>query len=127
MIVLDASVLIAHLDERDVHHERAETQLLDVAEHALAASPLTVAEVLAGPAAVGRLDRASAALRDLGLEEVPLGHDAGARLANLRAGTGLKLPDCCVLLAAQDAEARAIVTFDDRLAQAAHALGFQQQ
>lgn len=124
MIVLDASVLIAHLDERDDHHERATAALIDAADQPLAASPLTVAEVLVGPAAVGRLDRASAALRELRISEVPLGRDAGARLASLRAGTGLKLPDCCVLLAAQDANAEKIVSFEDRLAAAAEALGF---
>jgi predicted nucleic acid-binding protein len=37
------------------------------------------------------------------------------RLALLRAETGLKLPDCCVLLAAEQSGA-AVATFDDRLA-----------
>lgn len=124
MIVLDASVLIAHLDERDEHHEHATAALIDAADQRLGASPLTVAEVLVGPAAVGRLDRASAALRELGITEVPLGRDAGARLASLRAGTGLKLPDCCVLLAAEDANAEKVISLDDRLAAAAQALGF---
>ena len=124
MIVLDASVLIAHLDERNPQHECASAALIEAAELPLAASPLTVAEVLIGPAAIGRLDRASAALRELHMIEVPLGRDAGARLASLRAGTGLKLPACCVLLAAQDASAERVVSFDDRLAAAAEALGF---
>ena len=125
MIVLDASVLIAHLDERNPQHERASAALIEAAEQPLAASPLTVAEVLIGPASVGRLDRASAALRELHISEVPLGRDAGARLASLRAGTGLKLSGCCVLLAAQDAPAERVVSFDDRLAAAAEALGFR--
>jgi predicted nucleic acid-binding protein len=43
-------------------------------------------------------------------------------LAALRAGTGLKLPDCCVLQAAEQAHA-GIATFDDRLAAAARELG----
>jgi hypothetical protein len=33
-----------------------------------------------------------------------------------RAETTLKMPDCCVLLAAEDAQANAVLTFDDRLA-----------
>ncbi len=37
------------------------------------------------------------------------------RLATLRAGTGLKMPDCCVLLAVQESAAKALVTFDERL------------
>ena len=40
------------------------------------------------------------------------------RLAQLRATTGLKIPDCCVALAAEDAAAP-VARFDDRLAQAA--------
>jgi predicted nucleic acid-binding protein len=57
--------------------------------------------------------------------EIPLGHEAPSRLAALRAGSGLKLPDCCVLLAAQDAEAEAVLTFDDALAREAERLGLQ--
>jgi hypothetical protein len=34
------------------------------------------------------------------------------------------LPDCCVALAAQDAEADTIITLDDKLRRAAAALGF---
>jgi len=42
----------------------------------------------------------------------------------MRAEVGLKLPDCCVLLAAQDASAQTILTFDDALTQAAERSGF---
>lgn len=47
-----------------------------------------------------------------------VGEGAPARLAVLRAGTRLKLPDCCVLLAAEQSHG-AVATFDDRLANAA--------
>ena len=58
------------------------------------------------------------------MEEVPLGRDAARRLAALlRVDTRLKLPDCCVLLAAQDAGADTVATFDDRLGAAAEGLG----
>ena len=124
MIVVDASVLIAQLDERDAQHAQAVTVLLDAAEQPLAASPLTIAEVLVGPARQDRLDAAVAALGQLELQEIPFGADAAARLAVLRASTNLKLPDCCVLLAAQDGHAEAILTFDDRLGQEAERLGY---
>ena len=52
-----------------------------------------------------------------------LHEDAPAQLAALRAGTDLKLPHCCVLLATQQTSG-AIATFDDRLAVAAHERGF---
>ena len=122
MIILDASMLIAHLDSRDALHERAREALLEVAAQPLAASALTLAEVLVGPARQSRLDQAGEALRSLGVEPLSLGPDAPSRLARLRAETGLKLPDCCVLLAAQDAPAGSVVTFDDRLRRAAAGL-----
>ena len=118
MIVLDASVLIAHLEVTDAHHQRATEVLLATAGEALGASPITLAEVFVGPARAGQLDRAAAAIEDLQVEAVPLGADAPARLAALRAETGLRLPNCCVLYAAQTANA-ALATFDDRLAAAA--------
>lgn len=118
MIVLDASVLIAHLDATDIHHERAGTLLRDAADKALGASPITLAEVLVGPARAGEVDRGTALLHELDVTSVRLLDDAPARLAVLRAGTGLKLPDCCVLLAAEQTHG-AVATFDDRLANAA--------
>lgn len=50
MIVLDANVLIAHLDYTDALHERATDLLLDLADRQLGASPMTLADVLMGPA-----------------------------------------------------------------------------
>lgn len=123
MTVVDASVLIAHLDDRDPHHERAMELLLGTADRPLESSPVTVAEVLVAPARAGRLEAGRAALRDLALREVAFGSDAAARLAVLRAETNLKLPDCCVLLAAQDAPTEEVITFDARLGQAARRLG----
>lgn len=124
MIVVDASVLIAHLDADDALHGDAERVLVASASEPLAASPLTVAEVLVGPARAGRLDDAIAALGQIGVVEVPLAEHASARLAELRASAGLKLPDCCVLLAAETARANAVLTFDRRLAAEAARRGF---
>jgi predicted nucleic acid-binding protein len=123
VIVLDASVLIAHLDAGDAHHDRAFGLLLALADEPFAASPLTVAEVLVGPARAGLIDRAAAAVRELQVTTVPIDEIAPARLAALRAATGLKLPDCGVLLAAELVGGAGIATFDDRLAAAARARG----
>jgi predicted nucleic acid-binding protein len=119
VIVVDASVLIAHLDEQDALHEQAVERLLAAADEPLGCSTLTLAEVLVGPARRGRLDDARAAMEALEVQEIPLATGAAGDLATLRAQTGLKLPDCCVLLAARDAQASGIVTFDERLARAA--------
>ena len=125
MIIVDASVLVAHLDERDAHHEEAVRLLLEAADVDLGASPMTVAEVLVGPARAGRLSEARAIIDSLGVREVALRADAATRLATLRAEAGLKLPDCCVLLAAADAPAVAVGTFDERLANVARRWGLR--
>lgn len=120
MIVLDASVLIAHFDATDSHHDRAGELLLLAADQdrSLGVSPITLAEVLVGPARAGRTDQATAVLNQLRVCPVALPLDAPLRLATLRAATMLTMPDCCVLLAADQA-ADAIATFDDRLVDAA--------
>ncbi len=118
MIVLDASVLIAHLDRRDVHHALATERLGALADQPLGASSITLAEVLVGPTRAGRATDARAALHTLGVEELSLPPDAAERLAALRADTSLKLPDCCVLLAAETVGG-AVLAFDGRLAREA--------
>jgi predicted nucleic acid-binding protein len=118
VIVLDASVLIAYLDSDDSHHAAAETLFMEAVDEDIAANPLTLAEVLVAPARQGNLDLAQTALRALEVSELPFPPDTSVRLAQLRASTGLKMPDCCVLLAAEQATAT-IASFDDRLHQAA--------
>jgi predicted nucleic acid-binding protein len=122
VIILDASVLIAHLGANDALHDRAVELLVNVADEELGLSPLTLAEVYVGPARAGKLTHAQQAIRDLDVTVVSLGHDAPERLANLRSSTGLRLPDCCVLYAAQVVAAE-LATFDDRLGSAAKTIG----
>jgi predicted nucleic acid-binding protein len=124
VIVLDACVLIAHFDAGDALHDDASNLLRSVADELFGTSPLTQAEVLVGPAWAGSLDRAVAALAQLGVRTVPMETDAPMRLAMLRAETGLKLPDCCVLLAAEQVRDAQIATFDDRLYAVARQRGF---
>lgn len=123
MIVLDASVLIALLDTDDLHHDRAFGLLSMLLDDRFAASPVTLAEVLVGPTRAGTVERVDAALRRLEVATVPIDGSAPRRLAALRASTGLKLPDCCVLLAAEVVDGP-LATFDDKLAAAARAVGF---
>ena len=122
MIVLDASVLIAYLDAEDAQHRTAESLLAREIDEEFAANPFTLAEVLVGPSRTGRLQAARAALRELEINEQPFPRDTAVRLARLRADTGLRMPDCCVLLAAEDAAGR-VGAFDDRLIRAAEGLG----
>ncbi|MGI8413097.1 MAG: type II toxin-antitoxin system VapC family toxin [Solirubrobacteraceae bacterium] len=123
LTVLDASILLAHLDDADPHTDAAETILVEA--DALAASTITLAEVLVGAARVGRLDEQLEALSLLKIREVPVERGAAAQLARLRAETGLRMPDCCVLHTAEAAGADALATRDDRLSRAAAARGLE--
>ena len=107
-------MLIALLDERDTHHDRAVERLKGLAKSPFACSSVTLAEVLVGPARADRLEEARRAIEGLGMREIALPADAAHDLATLRAETGLRLPDCCVLLAAESTRAP-IVSFDERL------------
>lgn len=122
MIVLDASVLIGYLDATDAHHERAVALLTREVEEDLAANILTVAEILVAPTRSGQHGKVLDILDDLAVET--LGFPAGApvALAQLRAGTQLTMPDCCVLLSARDQKAR-LASFDERVVKSAQAFG----
>lgn len=122
MIVLDASVLIAYLDGEDDHHAAGEELLAQAIDDDLAANSLTLAEVFVVPLRDGRFEQVRAALSDLEVRELPFPVDTAVRLAELRVATGLTMSDCCVLLAAEDADA-CIASFDERLEQAAHDRG----
>lgn len=118
MIVLDASILIAHLDGHDPHHESAVELLRTHPMELLGASQISLAETLVAPARAGRLGDAQEALERLSVRELAFGPEASPRLAGLRAETGLKLPDCCVLLTAEDHDGR-IASFDRNMCERA--------
>jgi predicted nucleic acid-binding protein len=119
VIVLDACVLIAHLDAHDAHHERASRLLAGTGDLPLVANTLTIAEVLVGPTRTGRGQQAHEALERLGVTALELPAGAAVELAELRAATGLKMPDCCVLWTAIHHQPSALATFDHQLSRAA--------
>lgn len=121
--VLDAAALIAHLDESDAHHRRATAEIEVAGERgALLASVLSVAEILVHPTRQGRAAEVERALSEMDLEVLAVPDDAAAALARLRDRTRRNMPDCCVLLAAQQTSA-IVLTFDEKLASAARDLG----
>lgn len=124
LIVLDASVLIAYLDEDDALHEAAAGLLEREIQDDFAVGTVTLAEVLVAPARSGRLDDVLDALAALEIKELALSDRAAVRLARLRASTRLKMPDCCVLLTAMEADAR-LASFDNRVATAARRAGIR--
>ncbi len=127
MIVLDASVLIALLNPVDAHHDRAAALLTEHADSGFGLHTVTLAEVLVGAVRAGRGNQLLADLRALGIAVVTPpaegpGESEPMLLAEIRATTGLKMPDCCVMVVALR-ESALILTFDSRLAEAATALG----
>ena len=86
-------------------------------------TPITLAEVLAGPLKAGKEALAeryeSALCRGLGWTLVPLDRDIAARAARLRIRYRLKLPDALQLAAALAHNAEALVTHDRDFGEAA--------
>jgi len=118
MIVLDASVLIAHLNPAAAHHVDATGLLLNAPPGSLLVHSMTLAEVLVGGARIGSGAQMRKDLMATGIRITPHDQDEPLRLAELRVTTGLKLPDCCVLDAAISNSA-SVATFDRALAAAA--------
>ena len=126
MIVLDASLLIAHLWPSDRHHGEASDFLRRVAGDRMLTHPLTMAEVLIGGVRIGRGAEMRQDLADIGVELAERDADEPLRLAEIRVSSRLKLPDCCVLdvamvnlAKAQVTETVTLATFDRELAGAA--------
>lgn len=124
MIALDSGVLIALFDATDVHHAAAEALFAAHLTEPMTIGPVNLAELLVRAAREQRDQQMLADLRALGITTTALPDDAGPRLARLRAHTGAKMPDCCVLLTAEQTQAR-IATFDQRLAKVATSLGLE--
>lgn len=116
MIILDASVLIAHFTPGDAHASSA-LEILDTEEE-LALHFLTLAEILVHPAKVGAERTIHKALDTLGVIQLPVTPDEPSRIARIRATTSLRMPDACVLAAALHHNA-ALATFDSHLADVA--------
>ena len=122
MIVLDASVLIGHVESADIHHRAATAVLRTNVGESFAANVVTLAKVYVGAIRVGQAGRLRTLLARLDVVELELPGSAAVRLAQLHATTGLKMPDCCVLYSAEVNQA-AVATFDERLAARACELG----
>jgi predicted nucleic acid-binding protein len=122
VIALDASVLIAHLNPTDQHHQAATAILLAGAPGQMLVHTVTLAEVLVGGVRIGQGASMRDDIRAAGIAVAPYDDDEPLRLAELRATSGLKLPDCCVLNVALHHNA-SLATFDDTLAAAARQRG----
>jgi predicted nucleic acid-binding protein len=120
VIVLDAGVLIAHLSVDDIRQDAA-FEILDTEEDLLI-HPLTLAEALVHPARMGTELADLAKIDSLGLLRREETVDEAVHIARLRAASSLKLPDCAVLVTAEEFGAT-LATFDRRLASVAQVRG----
>lgn len=107
-------MLIAYLNPADAHHEAATEILLAGTPGEMLAHTITVAEVLVGGVRIGQGVSMRDDLRAAGITVAPHDSEEPLRLAELRASSGLKLPDCCVLDVAMRHQAR-LATFDRAL------------
>lgn len=122
MIVLDASVVIAHFVSHDPHHHAATQFFRSRLDERFMVHPLTLTEILVGPLRSGRETFVMQQLDALGIVEWTAPAGSALRLAQIRVDTRLKLPDCCVLQAAMEMGAP-LATFDQQLRRVAADVG----
>jgi predicted nucleic acid-binding protein len=120
MIVLDASVLISYQDVENTNHRRAADLIAGTAGQYLFVPAVTWAEVLVGAIKAGEIEEAiDGVLRQLGVAVANAdGPEWPLELAEVRARTGLKMPDAIVLATAESLKAK-VATFDNKLREVA--------
>jgi len=114
--VLDASVLIALLDEKDVGRPVARAAVGESKrDHDLLIPVTAFSESIVAPYRRSKRDgqRAEAALTGLG-NLVDVTRDIASRAAQLRATRQIKLPDALILATAMQVAADQILTLDRR-------------
>ena len=122
MIVLDAGVLIGHLRSDDAFH-RAATEFLEANEEFdWGLSCMTLAECLVTAAREGRGVSVLGTLERLEILPLDLTRRDTLGLAEVRAATGLRMPDAIVVYTAE-AHGSELVTTDRALARAAESRG----
>ena len=113
LIVLDASVVIAHLDPADALHARAVSALTAVSDDDLVLPASALAETLVSPARRGRLVEARAAIDSLLIRIEPLTDTIAEGAAGLRAAhRTLRLPDALVIATGDHLDADGVLTAD---------------
>jgi predicted nucleic acid-binding protein len=113
LIVLDASVVIGLLEPQDAHHDAATEALRDHAADTLSLPASAYAEILTGPARVGRLESARDDIAALGARVSRIDERVAEDAARLRARfRSLRLPDALVIAEGESSSADKILTTD---------------
>jgi predicted nucleic acid-binding protein len=116
-LTLDASVLIALLDNADAHHARAvdEVEAADQNGADLVAPASAYSEALVAFAREDRVRDAREAIAAMGVSVPPLDPETAERAAELRARhDGLRLPDAMVLATSHQLGGQ-LLSYDRRL------------
>ena len=122
-VAIDTAILIYFIEEesRFLPHILPLFKEADAGDRVLVTSELTLLEVLVVPYRVGNrqlAERYEALLtRSRGMRMVPLTRDQLRAAAQLRATSGVKVPDALQLVAAMGAGCQVFVTNDRRLPQ----------
>jgi predicted nucleic acid-binding protein len=115
LVVLDAGVVIAHLDPEDSHHEAAAASLADHAGDDLRLPASAYAETLVDAYTSGRAGETASKIAALDIHVEVLDAVTAERAAQLRAQhRSLRLPDALVLATAEKVKADAVLTTDRR-------------
>ena len=120
MIVLDASVLIALLNDDDRHHDWALQMFIGTVSEDWGMSVLNFAEALIHPVKAGRSEEFLEKIQGLGLVVHGVDSDDASSLAIMRAHSGLRMPDVISVSLALKLNA-ALATTDRSLGKAAQA------
>lgn len=116
-LTLDASVLIALLDDADAHHSRAvdEVETADQNGDDLVAPASAYGEALVAFARHDRIPDAREAIAAMGISVAPLNAETAEQAAQLRARHArLRLPDAMVLATSQQFRGP-LLSYDQRL------------
>lgn len=115
LIVLDASVLIAHLDPADAMHRPAAAAVREHCDDDLRLPTSAYSEYLVDAARAGEIDAAREAVGRLGVTLAPIDGAIAEAAARLRArSSSLRLPDALVLACGDVLDADVVLTADRR-------------
>lgn len=115
LVVVDASVVIAHLTEDDRHHEVASAALVSHRDDDVRMPASAYAEALVRPVRLGAEARAHEAVRALHIAIAEIGTAVAEEAARLRARHhSLRLPDALVIAHAEVLGADELLTTDAR-------------
>jgi predicted nucleic acid-binding protein len=115
LVLVDASIVIAHLTRDDRYHEVASAALVSHRDDDVRISASAYAEALARPIRLGAADKAQTAIRALHIAIAEIGAPVAEEAARLRARhRSLRLPDALVIAHAEVLGADELLTTDAR-------------